>query len=94
MAAPMSGFDRDAMRRRVQQDVAGILSRKKKDLKPEDAREGRSLAADLGIDSLDILQLVAKYEKEFRLKIPEEDIRGMDDIRRVLDSLERHWPKA
>lgn len=89
----MSGFNRDVVRKKVQQQIASVLNRKKVDIKAEDIREGVSLTLQLGIDSLDILQLVAGVEKEYKLRIPEEELRAMDDLGAILKVVEKYWPR-
>lgn len=89
----MSGFDRDVVRKKVQQQIASVLKRKKAAIKPEDIREGVSLTLQLGIDSLDILQLAAGVEKEYKLRIPEEELRAMDDLGAILKVVEKYWPQ-
>lgn len=82
------------VRRAVQQIIADVLERKRTPRKAEEIVEGLSLTKDLGIDSLDILQLSAVVEKRYGLKIPEAELRGMDDLGGVLQAVERNWPPA
>lgn len=91
MAKP--GFDRNAMRAEVQTQVAAILKRKKVKIEPGDIAEGVSLTTKLGIDSLDILQLVATLEKNHGIKIPESELKSMDDLKGVLAAMEKNWSK-
>ena len=91
MAEP--GFDKEAMRLEVQSHVAAILKRKKVKIEPADIVEGVSLTTQLGIDSLDILQLVATLEKSHGIKIPEGELKSMDDLRGVLGAMEKNWSK-
>ena len=88
-------FDADKksqVRRTIQELVAAVLERKRTPKKPDEIVEGVSLTKDLGIDSLDILQLSATVEKRWGLKIPEAELRGMDDLGGVLQAVERNWP--
>jgi acyl carrier protein len=82
------------VRRAVQQLIAQVLERKRTPRKPEEIVEGLSLTKDLGIDSLDILQLSATVEKRYGIKIPEADLRKMDDLGGVLASVEKYWPPS
>lgn len=88
-----SDFDKEAMRREVQEQIASILKRKKVKIEPADISEGVSLTTQLGIDSLDILQLVATLEKNHGIKIPEAELKSMDDLKGVLRALEANWSK-
>lgn len=73
----------------VQEQVAQILARKKKPIEPARVVEGVSLTRDLGIDSLDILQLSAQVEKKFGLRFPEQDLKKMDDLGGILAAIEK-----
>ena len=74
----------------VQQLVADVLNHKKIQKKPEDIVEGLSLTRDLGIDSLDILQIAAIVEKKYQMKFSEEEIKRMDDIKGILETVRKH----
>ncbi|MBI5149702.1 MAG: acyl carrier protein [Candidatus Omnitrophica bacterium] len=47
-----------------------------------------SLIADLGVDSLDTLELVMALEERFRIEIPEEDVEGMKTAGDVVSYVE------
>jgi len=53
-----------------------ITSLRLKDIKPDDIKEDAPLFGEggLGLDSIDALELVVALEKEFGIKIPDEDI--------------------
>lgn len=88
----MTDEQKTQVRRSVQELVAQILERKRAPRKAEDIVEGVSLTRDLGIDSLDILQLSAVVEKRYALKLPEAELKGMDDLGGIMKAVERHWP--
>lgn len=73
----------------VQEQIAQILARKKKPIDAARVVEGVSLTRDLGIDSLDILQLSAVVEKKFGLRFPEQDLKKMDDLAGILAAIDR-----
>jgi acyl carrier protein len=50
----------------------------------EKLTEGASFIDDLGADSLDIVELVMEFEKEFNIEIPDEDA---EKLRTVGDAL-------
>ena len=77
----------------VQKLIADVLNKKKVQKKPEEIVEGLSLTRDLGIDSLDILQLSATVEKKYGLKFPEAELKEMDDLGGILRAIEKHQPK-
>jgi acyl carrier protein len=88
----MPADKKDEVRRGVQELISQVLERKRTPKKPEEIVDGLSLTRDLGIDSLDILQLTAVVEKRYALKIPEAELRGMDDLSGIIGAVERHWP--
>ena len=47
--------------------------------------DGASFIEDLGADSLDIVELVMEFEKEFNIDIPDEDA---EKLRTVGDAIE------
>ena len=52
-----------------------ITSLRLKDIKPEDIRDDAPLFGEgIGLDSIDALELVVALEKEFSIKIPDEDV--------------------
>ena len=50
----------------------------------EKLTDGASFIDDLGADSLDIVELVMEFEKEFNIEIPDEDA---EKLRNVGDAL-------
>lgn len=48
------------------------------------------LKEDLGIDSLDAVELVMAIEEEVGVKIPDEELPQIKTIQEVLDCVERH----
>ena len=41
--------------------------------------------AELGIDSLGVLELVGSLEREFHIRIPDEDLVGVETVSQLLD---------
>ena len=51
------------------------------DMEPEELSENTSFTDDMGIDSVDVVELVVMLEDEFGLdEIPEEDLKQMRTI--------------
>lgn len=84
--------DRARVRADVQTMISDVLTRKRAPKPAEQIVEGLSLTRDLGIDSLDILQLTAQLEKRYKLRIPEADIKKLDDLGGIMTAIERNWP--
>ena len=60
-------------------------------VEPEKVTDGASFMEDLGADSLDTVELVMAFEKEFDVDIPDEDA---EKIRTVGDALKYLHEKA
>lgn len=58
------------------------------EINSEDIRLESSLKDDLGIDSLEIFEIVMEMEDEFNVEIPNEDLEDMETIQDVVDYLE------
>lgn len=50
------------------------------DIDVEEIKLESSFSEDLGIDSLDIFEIVMELEEEFDMEIPTEDLEGMSKI--------------
>lgn len=49
--------------------------------------------ADLGIDSLGMLELVAAMERELGISVPDEQLVGIQTVRQLLELVERRTKK-
>lgn len=56
-----------------------------KDITPE-----ASFAGDLGADSLDTVELIMDFEKEFDLQIPDEDAEKISTVDDAIKYVEEH----
>ncbi|MBI5623146.1 MAG: acyl carrier protein [Elusimicrobia bacterium] len=90
----MPAFNKEEVRKTIHGLVTDVLKRKKVAVKPGMVVEGVSMIMQLGIDSLDILQIVASVEKKFGLRIPEEELKKIDDMGSFLRTVEKNWPKG
>lgn len=57
---------------------------------PEEAISDTANLADLGLDSLQALQLLVQIERTYRIQIPEDDIRNFTTIREISDLITAH----
>jgi len=48
---------------------------------------------DLGADSLDIVELVMRFEEEFGIEIPDEDAEKIQSVRDAFDYIDAHASK-
>lgn len=53
-----------------------------------------SAIADLGIDSLALLELVGTMERELRIRVPDEQLVGLETVRQLLELVERRLPQS
>lgn len=90
----MPAFNKEEVRKTVHGLVMDVLKRKKVAVKPDFVVEGISMIMQLGIDSLDILQIVAAAEKKFGVRIPEEELKKIDDIGGFVKAVEKNWAKS
>ena len=47
-----------------------------------------SLTEDLGLDSLDVIELMSAFEEEFGIEIPDEDAERLDRVEDIVRYLE------
>ena len=52
----------------------------KLDIDAAKVTEGASFSEDLGIDSLDLFDLVMSFEEEFGIEIPAEELEGLKTV--------------
>ena len=48
-----------------------------------------SFTADLNADSLDTVELIMEFEKEFGISIPDEDTQKINCVKAVIDYIEK-----
>ncbi len=59
-------------------------------LDKEQVTENASFTTDLGADSLDTVELIMEFEKEFNLEIPDEDAQQIKTVKDAVDYIEAH----
>lgn len=64
---------------KIEEKVVNIISNKL-GLSKEEVTPGASFTMDLGADSLDTVELIMEFEKEFSLKISDEDAMGIKSV--------------
>ena len=79
-------------REQVRLEVIAIL--KPHSQAPEtEVGESSRLVADLGVDSLGVMEIVAELEDKFKLTIPDESLREVDTIADVARAVEARLEK-
>jgi acyl carrier protein len=84
--------DQQQIRQIIQGVIFDVLKRKKSKFTLADIKEGVSLTKDLGIDSLDILQMTAVWEKKHKFKVPDEEIKNLDELGSIVKTAVKYWP--
>jgi len=46
---------------------------------------GKSIIEEIGIDSLDVIELIMAIEEEFNITIPDEDVENLKSVKEVCD---------
>ena len=69
--------------------IRAILS-EQLELDPEEVVPEASFKDDLGIDSLDLFELVMSLEEEYDFEIPAEDLSSLNTIGDVINYLEEN----
>lgn len=80
-------FDRKETLSKVVEIVAEKLN-----IAPADIKESSTLQ-DLGADSLDLVELIMKFEEVFAIEINDEDAEKFHNVQEVVDYLNVHRKK-
>ena len=79
----------NAIAERLRATLAKELKQDVKSITPE-----HTLRGDLGLNSLDAIELMFRIEEEFDLSIPDDDIQGLVKVGDVIEYLERRLAPA
>lgn len=55
--------------------------------------ENARFIEDLGADSLDLVELVMRFEEEFDIEIPDEDAEKISNVQSAVDYITKHAKK-
>ncbi len=72
------------MEEKVINIISNVCEIDKKDIKSDS-----NLVNDLGLESLDVVDLVVAFEKEFNIKIDDKDIKQFQTIKDIVNYLEK-----
>ena len=73
----------------VKEKVVSIIV-DKLDVNPEDVVETASFTNDLGADSLDTVELIMEFEKEFNVSIPDDQAEKISTVGDALKYIEEN----
>jgi acyl carrier protein len=71
-------------------EVLRIELRKVKDTLPTDVAGDALLMTDLGLDSLDVVEFVARVEEHYRVTVPDEDWQQLSTLDRIAEYVLAH----
>ena len=60
------------------------------EFKSEDMNKDTKLIADLGLNSLDVVNVVVEFEDEFDIEIPDKNIRELQTIGDIVEFIEKN----
>jgi acyl carrier protein len=75
----------DTIEARVRRVIASNLSVEEREVLPT-----RTLAKDLGADSLRVVELVLAIEEEFEIDVPDEAVEGVATVQDVINYVSAH----
>ncbi|MCA9583496.1 MAG: acyl carrier protein [Myxococcales bacterium] len=55
--------------------------------------DSSSVIADLGIDSLGMLELVGEMERELQVQIPDDELVGIQTVQQLIELIEKRTAK-
>ncbi|GAB2761782.1 acyl carrier protein [Streptomyces bullii] len=76
------------LRTRVREIVADVL-----EVPADELVEDKSLE-DLGADSLMAIEIFSRFERQLGIRIPQEELTELEDLRTAYDMVARHQPSA
>ena len=60
------------------------------DVNPKKISEKTNLVKDLEVESLDLVDLVAAFEEQFGIEIPDKDIKNLQTVSDIIKYAEKH----
>ncbi|MGA1871446.1 MAG: acyl carrier protein [bacterium] len=73
-------ISKEALTRNIRAMIAEIAERDE-----EEIQENHSFVEDLGFDSMMALEILAKLEKQYKIKIPEEELTKLDNLNQTVE---------
>jgi acyl carrier protein len=76
----------------IKSNVITIIAEKLGGLSEDMIATEKNLRDDLGMDSLDEIELIMECEKQFDLSIPDGEAEAIKTVKDVIDAVEKHLP--
>ena len=74
---------------KIEEQVKNIVA-EQLGVKSEEVKNESSFVDDLGADSLDTVELIMEFEKEFNLSIPDEEAEKIESVGDAVTYIESH----
>ena len=81
----MESMDRARLEHEIKTMIAEIAEVEEEEIKGE-----LSFVEDLGFDSMMALEILAKLEKQYKIKIPEEELTKLANLNQTIELVQRH----
>ena len=81
----MKGLDKAKLESEIKAMIAEIAEVEEEEIKGE-----LSFVEDLGFDSMMALEILAKLEKQYKIKIPEEELTKLANLNQTIELVQRH----
>ena len=75
----------EALIRNIRSMIAEIAERDEEEIKGD-----LSFVEDLGFDSMMALEILAKLEKQYKIKIPEEELTKLDNLNQTVALVQKY----
>lgn len=72
-------MDKISKKSETESKLIGLIS-EKMEIRKEDINTSSNLISDLGADSLDVIELIMNVEKEFGIRVLEEDSKDLQTV--------------
>ncbi|MDY6304631.1 MAG: acyl carrier protein [Oribacterium sp.] len=69
--------------------LKAIIAREISSVKEEDIKPESRFIDDLGMDSLDVAQIVLSIEDEFGIEVPDDAIEHLETIQQAVDAIKQ-----
>lgn len=56
----------------------------------KDIKESSNLLTDLELESLDVVDLIVAFEKEFNIEIADQDIKGFQTVKDIVEYIKKN----
>ncbi len=73
----------------MKQDVIDLIS-KTLEINPQDLKGDTDLSRDLGVESIDLVDLVTAFEDKYNFEIPDNELKNLKTVDDIVSYIEKH----